>query len=69
MEILVKKDEKITSSKSSKILLCYNVMSVYVGQVVIRYDYSFWDSEKKKAKTIKHSELKKMLNGVWNIKK
>lgn len=69
MEILIKKDEKITSSRSGKTLLCYNVMKAYVGQEVIRYDYSFWDAEKKKAKTIKQAELKKMLNGVWSLKK
>ena len=71
INILVKKGQKIKSKRTGKELDCYSVMSVFVGQSneVSRYDYSFWDAKTKKSQTIKQSDLKNKLNGVWSILK
>ena len=63
-DILIQKGEKIKSSRSGKELDCYFVASVYVGDIVVRYEYSFL-GENKRRKTIKQQKLVEMLDGVW----
>lgn len=67
MNQIITKGQKITSTKTGKTLLCYNVMSVYTGETITRYDYSFWDEVRRNFKTIKHSELETMLSKTWSI--
>lgn len=67
--ILVKKGQEIVSKRTGRKIQCYSVMSVCSGNsnTIIRFEYSFWDTTTKKSRTIKQSELREMLNGIWSI--
>ncbi|WP_029328119.1 hypothetical protein [Bacteroides sp. 14(A)] len=56
--------DKIISKRTGKILECYHVMPVFIGNVISSYEYSFFDQEKK-LKTIKASILEQMLEKAW----
>lgn len=67
--ILVKKGQEIISERTGRKIQCYAIMPVCSGNanVIIRFEYLFWDTTTKKSQTIKQSYLREMLNGVWSI--
>lgn len=67
MESLLKKNDTIKSKRTNKTLLCYSIMSVFVGENIITYNYSFYNPQNKKFKTLKQSKVKEMLSGVWEL--
>lgn len=66
---VLSKGDVIISNKTAKELLCYTEPSkVYVGQNIVRVEYYLWDSDKKKSKKFKESDIKIMLQKNWSIK-
>jgi hypothetical protein len=69
VEVLVKKGQMIQSSITNKILECYNVSSVCIGvnDTIVRYEYNFWDNDRKRTKKLSQINLKRKLNSVWSV--
>ena len=66
---LLTKGDVIVSGRTGKELLCYTEpMNVWVGNSIVDVEYCLWDATKKKSKTYKRNEIKKMIGGVWSIK-
>lgn len=64
-EILLNQGDKIVSKRTGKLLECYHIMPIYIGNRTVRYEYSFFDSGNK-LKTFKQSNLQQMLEKAWS---
>ena len=66
---LVEVGQMITSKRTGKTLKCYNVMACYIGfeNRFKHWEYSFWDEDKKKCKSVRHRVWQEWLNGVWSV--
>ena len=66
---LVEVGQTITSKRTGKTLKCYNIMACYIGfeNRFKHLEYSFWDEDKKKCKSVCHRVLQEWLDGVWSV--
>lgn len=66
---LVEVGQTITSKRTGKTLKCYNIMACYIGfeNRFKHWEYSFWDEDKKKCKSVCHRVLQEWLDGVWSV--
>ena len=66
---LVEVGQMITSKRTGKTLKCYNIMACYIGieNRFKHWEYSFWEEDKKKCKSVHHRVLQEWLDGVWSV--
>ena len=66
---LVEVGQTITSKMTGRTLKCYNIMACYIGfeNRFKHWEYSFWDEDKKKCKSVSHRFLQEWLDGTWSV--
>jgi hypothetical protein len=66
---IINKGQCIKSIRTGKLLECYSVMQVYIGNNIVTYEYHFWYKDKNKIKTKSISQLKlnEMLLKTWKV--
>jgi hypothetical protein len=66
---IINKGQCIKSIRTGKLLECYSVMPVYIGNHISTYEYHFWykDKNKIRTKSIRQFKLTEMLSKTWKV--